>query len=106
MIQDRVSSMNCDECKFAVTKHIHDLLLSDFQNVVSYDKLSLHKAVYSAKDVELIKQFNSKPKKVFELITNEIVTGTHLTRRQLNDYFQSKVVKLFQTIWYDFPNIK
>ena len=87
IIQERVSSMDCDACEIAVTKHIHDLLSSGFQKVVSHDKLSLHKAVNPANDVKLIKQFNSEPKKVFELITNEIVTETHPTRRQLNDYF-------------------
>ena len=54
IIQERVSSMDCDAYEIAVTKHIHDLILSGFQKVVSHDKLSLHKAVNPANDVKLI----------------------------------------------------
>ena len=102
--EDLAKQSSVHDCEKLITNHIHQLT-SSMEKKTGIDCV-LHRKVDSQKDRSLIKRYFSEPKKVFELITNEVLTDTAPSKTKLEEYFRSKSVAAPETDWKFCPEIK
>ena len=88
--EDLAKQSSVLDCEKLITDHIHQLT-SSMEKKTGIDGV-LYRKNDSQKDRCLIKRYFSEPKKVFDLITNEVLTDIAPSKSKLEEYFRSKSV--------------
>ena len=79
--EDLAKQSSVHYCEKLFTDHIHQLT-SSMEKKTGIDGV-LYRKIDSQKDKRLIKRYFSEPKKVFHLITNEVLTDTAPSKSKL-----------------------